>query len=417
MLKMFHTADWHLGQSLRGYDRDEEHRCFLSWLLKQLQEERPDALLIAGDIFDSINPSAAAQKRWYHFLADAHASVPDLQIVVTAGNHDAGARLEAPADVLRSLHISIVGTVPRDREGQIDTDRLIVPIRSRDGTTAALVMAVPFLRPSDVPAVAAGHDAWLDGIRELYGQTYQAAATRRAAECPDAAIIAMGHCHIRSGRSTADSERHLVIGGAEALPADVFDDGIAYVALGHLHLAQSFEGGRVRYSGSPIPLSFSEIDYRHQILSVQVDGNRLTSVESRLIPRTTQLLRVPPRGSAVLPEVLRLLNDLPENGETDPNRFPYLEVRVQEDGPDPARRSKIEQALEGRPFRLASIRVERSGTASSDVSPEPPDASALQNIDPEELFLEAWKEKYDTVPDRSVLDALREILREDSPEA
>ena len=94
MFTVFHTADWHLGQSFCGFDRDYEHRCFLDWLLSEMQSQRPDALIIAGDVFDTINPSAVAQKRFYNFLADAHAALPRLQIVLTAGNHDAGARLD-----------------------------------------------------------------------------------------------------------------------------------------------------------------------------------------------------------------------------------------------------------------------------------------------------------------------------------
>ena len=93
MLTVFHTADWHLGQSFCGFDRDFEHAAFLDWLLHELQSHQPDALLVAGDVFDSINPSALSQKRYFDFLASAHELLPALQIVITAGNHDAGARL------------------------------------------------------------------------------------------------------------------------------------------------------------------------------------------------------------------------------------------------------------------------------------------------------------------------------------
>jgi exonuclease SbcD len=89
-LRVFHTADWHLGQTFHAFDRDYEHGRFLEWLLQALAERKPDALLIAGDIFDTINPSAAAQKRYFGFLAEARRRLPALQIVVTAGNHDAG---------------------------------------------------------------------------------------------------------------------------------------------------------------------------------------------------------------------------------------------------------------------------------------------------------------------------------------
>jgi len=114
MLRVLHTADWHLGQSFHGYDRDYEHSIFLDWLVLMLTERRTDVLLIAGDIFDSVNPSATAQRRFFDFLARAHAASPTLQIIITAGNHDAGARLEAPSGLLESLNITVVGTVSRE---------------------------------------------------------------------------------------------------------------------------------------------------------------------------------------------------------------------------------------------------------------------------------------------------------------
>ncbi|MEZ6062985.1 MAG: exonuclease subunit SbcD [Planctomycetaceae bacterium] len=168
MLKVLHTADWHLGQTFHGFDRDDEHGCFLKWLLGKLRDRRPDALIVAGDVFDTINPSAMAQRRLYSFLAAAHDAVPQLNIVLTAGNHDAGARLEAPRALLDSLNISVVGTVKRDDNGDINPQKLLVPLTDAAGNVKAIVMAVPFLRPSDVPLLPNADDAYLDGIRELY---------------------------------------------------------------------------------------------------------------------------------------------------------------------------------------------------------------------------------------------------------
>ena len=297
MLTVFHTADWHLGQSLCGFDRDYEHRCFLDWLLAEISSQRPDALIVAGDVFDTINPSAVAQKRFYNFLADAHAALPGLQIVLTAGNHDAGARLEAPAGVLDSLNTSVVGTVGQDAEGNIDLAKFLVPLTDHAGRVQAIAMAVPFLRPSDVPLVNNAADPYLDGIRELYRRTTTAAVALRAELHPEAALIALGHCHLHGGEESRDSERRLVIGGAEAIGPDVFDPEIAYVALGHLHRAQQFDNGRIRYSGSPIPLSFAEAGYRHQLLRLTFEKTQLTSTEEILIPRVAMMLRIPAIGS------------------------------------------------------------------------------------------------------------------------
>lgn len=412
MIRLFHTADWHLGQSFLGFARDDEHRRFLDWLRKQLIEQQPDALLIAGDIFDTINPSAAAQRLYYDFLADAHAAQPDLQIVVIAGNHDAGARLEAPSDLLDVLNISVVGTVRRDDQGEVDVDRFLVPL-ARDGRVQAIAMAVPFLRPSDVPAVFDGSDPYLDGIRELYRQTAAAAARLRDSQYPNAAIVAMGHCHIHGGQATTDSERMLVVGGAEALRTDTFELGIAYVALGHLHRAQTFEDERLYYSGSPIPLSFAEVNYEHQLLNVTLEDGKLLSVSPLLVPRTTALIRVPDEGSLPLDQAVAHLESMPLDDALPSEQYPYLEVRILEEGPDPARRTRIEQAIEDRPLRLASIKTERPATEiGHQAEAKPLDAGSLHEIRPLDVMMDVWERKYDGAPDDAVLKVFQQILHE-----
>ena len=415
MLTVFHTADWHLGQSFCGFDRDFEHAKFLEWLTEQLRTRRPDVLLLAGDVFDSVNPSAQAQQRFYSFLADAHSTLPTLQIVITAGNHDASARLEAPAGLLDSLNIAVIGTVQRDQDGHIDVSKFLVPVQNSAGETEAIVMAVPFLRPSDVPVLPNPGDPYLDGIRELYRQVTEAALELQTAQYPNAALIAMGHCHLAGAAESPDSERRLIVGGAEAVPVDGFDPRIAYVALGHLHRAQPFDNGRIRYSGSPIPLSFSETHYRHQILQLTVDRQERTSVDSIPIPRTTSLMKVPTSGSLPIDGLLRHLQSLELDPELPPEQHPFLEIRVRDDGPDPTRRTRIEKMLEGRPVRLASIKSDRGlQPDGGDNSAEHLDVESLRDIQPLDVFTDAWREKYNTEPESDVLDALREILLQES---
>jgi DNA repair protein SbcD/Mre11 len=415
MLTVFHTADWHLGQTFCGYDRDYEHRCFLDWLLAEIRSQRPDALIVAGDVFDSINPSAVAQKRFYNFLANAYGTLPGLQIVLTAGNHDAGARLEAPAGLLDSLNISVVGTVKQDDAGNIDPAKFLVPLKDDAGVVQAIAMAVPFLRPSDVPLVSNADDPYLDGVRELYRLTTEAAAEMRAELNPDAALIAMGHCHLHGGEESRDSERRLVIGGAEAIGPETFDPRIAYVALGHLHRAQQFDGGRIRYSGSPIPLSFAEADYRHQVIRLTFEKTRLASMTEIPIPLAVMLLRIPASGAAKIDDVVSQLEALSSDALLPLEQHPFLEVRVLEEGPDPIRRRRVEQAIEGKPLRLASIKVEnaeREATAG-DTRGEFEHVD-LKTIDPEDIFQDAYRTKYQNEPDLRVLAAFREILQQEA---
>ena len=420
MLKVLHTADWHLGQSFFGFDRDYEHSRFLDWLLLELRSQQPDGLLIAGDVFDTINPSATAQRRYYNFLANAHAACPKLQIVIVSGNHDAGARLEAPSELLESLNISVVGTVRRFENGDIDYEKFLVPLKANDGTVQAMAIAVPFLRPSDVPLLPSASDPYLDGIRELYRRATQAARQRRDQLCPAGALIAMGHCHLQGAAESPDSERRLVIGGAEALDDKAFEDDIAYVALGHLHRAQDFSNGRVRYCGSPIPLSFAEIRYAHQVLSLTFDGSKLTSVTSIPVQQTASLVTLPSFGSARVRDVLDQILAWPTSAELSPQDYPFLEVRVLEDGPDPTRRQQIEEALDGKPLRLASIKVERRAQvlepmSNDDQSEHRPDSVDLKSMSPEDVFLSAFQEKYGTSADDSLIRAFREVLLQEGP--
>ncbi len=412
MLRILHTADWHLGQSFHGFDRDFEHAAFLEWLRRILAERQVDVLLVAGDIFDSVNPSATAQRRFYNFLAEASAARPTLQIVITAGNHDAAARLEAPAALLESLRITVVGTVAREESGAIDVGRFLVPLRDASGRIAALALAIPFLRPADVPEVPEATDAYLDGIREVYRAATDAACARRVREAPGAPLIALGHCHLQQAAESRDSERRIIIGGAEALSADTFPPELAYVALGHLHLPQQLDGGRIRYSGSPIPLSFSEITYAHRVLEITIDDDSALTVESLPIPKTVALVRLPARAAAPLPEVLRLIGETSFDAALPAAAQPLLEVRVLDDGPDPTRRRQIEQALEGKAVRLALIRLERLARTeeAADAAVTAPTLADLSSLDPEEIMISAHRERYGSEPDPRLLVALREVL-------
>lgn len=415
MLTVFHTADWHLGQSFCGFDRDVEHAHFLTWLIEQIADHRPDALLLAGDVFDSVNPSAQAQARFYDFLAATRTVHPAMQLVIIAGNHDASARLEAPAALLDSLNITVVGTVQKQADGEIALQRLLVPIHDSSNSVAAIVAAVPFLRPSDVPGLPDADDPYLDGIAELYRQVTEAAVRRRTETAPDAALLAMGHCHLSGGSESPDSERRLIVGGAEAIPPAVFDSQLAYVALGHLHRAQQADGGRIRYSGSPIPLSFAERTYQHQIFKLTLDRQDLSHVETIPVPRHTALLSIPATGSLPVEDLLPQLERLQPDPETTAENHPFLEVRVREDSPDPTRRTRIEQALADKPVRLASIKTDRGQRREEgDLDDELLDVASLQDIQPLDVFTDAWREKYNSEPEPAVVEALREILLQES---
>ena len=405
-MRLFHTSDWHLGQNLHGQDRDFEHACFLAWLLTQLSEQQPDVLLIAGDIFDTVNPPVKAQERLYDFIVSAHEQQPKLTIVMIAGNHDSGSRIELPAPLMRRLRTHALGRVLWLDDGQLDAERLLIPLPDASGETAAWCLALPFLRPAEVTGAHLGDD-YLRGIGQVHEWLIAAANAKRT---PGQALIAISHAHMAGGSVSEDSERSLIIGNAEALPASLFGPSISYVALGHLHKPQRVNGEeRIRYCGSPIPLSFSEIGYQHQILDVQLDGDTLVSVESRLIPRAVHLQRLE---AAPLAEILKQLAELPDvDLLAETQRQPWLEVRVRLDEPQPDLRQQVENALLGKAVRLVRIAAEYAGKRGSDATDEER-LIELDQLTPQELFSHAWQDSYGSEVDEQALKDFAVLLQE-----
>ncbi|RFP20185.1 exonuclease subunit SbcD [Duganella sp. BJB488] len=410
-MRLLHTSDWHLGQSLHNFERTYEHQCFLDWLLDTIAAEQADALLIAGDIFDNANPSSASQKQLYRFLQQAKERAPQLNLVIIAGNHDSPGRLEAPGPLLEAHGTRVVGTVQRKADGEIDLEPLVLPLTGRGGAVEAWCLAVPFLRPGDVPRLPAedgadpAPDPYLAGIALLYQQTLELALSKRQA---GQAILAMGHCHMVDGQMSNDSERRIVIGGTEMLPAGIFGPDIAYAALGHLHLAQNVgKQQHIRYCGSPIPLSFAEVGYSHQILRIDIDGANVREITPLMVPRAVALLRVPAK-PAPLAQVLEELAalDLPQ---AEPERQPFLEVRVLLDAPEPGLRARVEAALDGKPVRLAKIETSSAARGIS-IDDEVMTLDRLEQLKPDDIFRQLYRQRFDNDAPPDQLSAFTELM-------
>ncbi|WP_460155150.1 exonuclease SbcCD subunit D C-terminal domain-containing protein [Pseudomonas sp. S1_F04] len=406
-MRLFHTSDWHLGQNLHGQERDFEHACFLDWLLRQLTHEKPDVLLIAGDIFDTVNPPVKAQERLYDFIVSAHEQNANLTIVMIAGNHDSGSRIELPAPLMRRLRTHALGRVLWLDDGQLDVERLLLPLPDAKGKVKAWCLALPFLRPAEVTGAQLGDD-YLRGIGQVHEWLIAAANNKRKT---GQALIAISHAHMAGGSVSEDSERSLIIGNAEALPASLFGPSISYVALGHLHKPQKVNGEeRIRYSGSPIPLSFSEIGYQHQILDITLDGEALVKVEPRLIPRAVNLQRL---GPAPLADLLVQLKDLPDiDLLADVQRQPWLEVRVRLDEPQPDLRHQVETALQGKAVRLVRIAAEYAGNGGAGSADDGSALVELDQLSPQELFSRAWQDTYGNEVDEQTLKDFAVLLQD-----
>ncbi|OFA08752.1 exonuclease SbcCD subunit D C-terminal domain-containing protein [Duganella phyllosphaerae] len=411
-MRLLHTSDWHLGQALHNFERHYEHQRFLDWLLDTIETERVDALLIAGDIFDNANPSSASQKQLYRFLQRAKERMPHLNLVVVGGNHDSPGRLEAPGPLLEAHGTRVIGAVQRHADGAIDLDALVLPLTGADGSVQAWCLAVPFLRPGDVPRKTAhdypsenAADPYLAGIALLYKQALELALSRRQ---PGQAIVAMGHCHMVDGQMSADSERRIVIGGTEMLPAGIFDPAIAYAALGHLHLAQAVgKQDHIRYCGSPIPLSFAEVGYQHQVLRIDLDGDAVREIAPIAIPRAVQLLRVPAR-PALIAQVLEELAAL-DVPDAPTEEQPFLEVRVRLDAPEPGLRARIEAALDGKPVRLAKIETSSAARGSA-VDAEVMTLDRLEQLKPDDIFRQLYQQRFGNQAPPDQLSAFAELM-------
>ncbi|WP_077522375.1 exonuclease SbcCD subunit D C-terminal domain-containing protein [Salinivibrio kushneri] len=406
VLKIIHTSDWHLGHQLHGYDRQYEHQAFLDWLKQCLIDEQADALLVAGDVFDSANPPASAWRMLYRFLADIAKALPDLNVVITGGNHDSPSKLDAPHELLKAFDLHLIGAIARDGDGDLDTERMRVPITDKSGEVAAWVLAVPFLRSGDLRTEGLDEkgDRLIEGVRAIYQQTEQAGREKARA---DQALIAMGHVYMASGELSEMSERRILGGNQHALPADIFSEDIAYVALGHLHLAQQVaKQSRIRYCGSPIPLSLSERHYRHQVLAVTLEDNQLQSVVPHYVPRAVDLWRVPEQ-PAPLETVLDALAGL----TLDPlplSQQPLLDVPVLLDKPQPMLREKILAALESKPVRLAKITPHYR---------EQPQTSGfrqqrLSEVEPYQVLRHGWQQKYQGEPDTALSATFSQLLEQ-----
>lgn len=411
-LKIIHTADWHLGQSFFGYDRQPEHTAFLKWLAETVADRQIDVLLIAGDVFDVANPSASAQRQFYHFLKEINLANPGLQVVVVAGNHDSAARLEAPNPLLEELGIAVVGVVKRNESGEIDFNSLLLPLRHRDGSVQAYCMAVPFLRQGDYPPTdQKDQNTYVAGVERMYRGLYEFAKEKAGTELP---LVAMGHLHVLGAElSDDDRSERVIMGGLESVTSDSFPRELAYTALGHIHKAQKV-GGReeVRYSGSPLPMSFSETNYRHQVVLVTLDGRTPASIEPLIIPQTVALMRVP-KVPVPPAQVLEALRALPDKLETDSAcaLAPFLEVRVLLTEPAPGFRNEVEEVLANKFVRLVSI-VPSYPKQAGNTEERVLSIHDLQQIDPLDMIKRTYESKYANALPESLERLFREVEHE-----
>jgi len=379
-MRILHTADWHLGARLVERDRLPEHAAFLDWLIDTLRTEQIDALLVSGDIFDAANPPQDAVALYFDFLKRL-ADLRTVKAVITGGNHDSASHLNAPRELLRRFEVHVFGHAG---DNVVDLG-------------GAVVAAVPFLRERDLREAAAGetmaavHEQVRAAIRAHY--TAQLAACRAIAN--GRPVIAMGHLTVL-GATTSDSERDIHIGNLGAVGSDLFD-GFDYTALGHLHRPQRVASmDTIRYSGSPIALSFSEaadpksvvvIDLQNHspvpiLLSKsdqdrQKNGDRRIEIQTLPIPTTRALVRVTANRATLAADLAAIPADA------------WAEVTVTLDAPEPDLDRQVRDAAQGH-FEVLKVLADLPLTETRAWQSTGPTLSELQ---PRDVFRELLKEK------------------------
>ena len=403
MIRVLHTADWHIGQTLRGFSREHEHARVFEALVAIVEEREPDALVMAGDVFDSQNPSGDAQRLFYELLARLHRARPGMTIVVTAGNHDAAGRLVAPRALLDAIGVHVVGNVRR-AAGAIDVSRHLVPIR-KDGEVAAHVLGVSYPTAACLPGLAAGlardepGSPIVRAVHDLYAALHEAARP----ELTGLPYLVTGHLHVAGGLESEGAERRILVGGEHAVPADVFPEDADYVALGHLHRAQAIGQPTVRYSGSLIPLSATELAYRHGVSLVTL-GDGPARTEHVVIDRPVPFLRLPDTGEIMLSELGDRLAALDLDPGMHVGLRPFLQIVLARDGLPAGYRAEVDRIAEAFPARVVDVRVARAEGPVVDLAPAGAPMVRLAERDPEDLFRMAFTRTHGVEPAAAHLD-------------
>jgi exonuclease SbcD len=345
-MKVLHTSDWHLGRSLYDKKRYTEFEAFLQWLIQLIADDKIDVLLVAGDIFDTTTPSNRAQELYYHFLGQI-AKTACRHVVIIGGNHDSPTFLDAPKNILSALNIKVVGAKTEFTEDEV------MLLKNPDGEMEAIICAVPFLRDRDVRIAEEGEqpdDKALNlqkGIATHYREILQIARNLQG-EAKHIPIIGMGHLFTSNATTTeGDGIRDLYIGTIAHIDGDSIAEGYDYMALGHLHLAQKVSNSDIiRYSGSPLAMTFSEADQDKKLIVADFSDQTLL-LKEHTIPCFQKLVKI----TGNLDSVSERIYELKTSESTA-----WLEIEITDQIPATLLASRIDKLLAGTKMEILCIK-------------------------------------------------------------
>ena len=363
-MKIIHTSDWHIGQNFFEYDRNEDHKSMIGQLADLIRDEKPDALIIAGDIYDIATPNTSVQKELAEYIVLLHDACPEMAIICISGNHDSASRHEIYQTPWEALNVHMIGKVDLEK-----LENNIFPVKDK-----GWVVAVPYTNDRFLNN---GFYASLeDTVKALTGESLP--------------IVYVGHAAIKGRDYTGHQmQNDRFIGGIECTGIDEIGDTYDYIALGHIHKAQTFDNGRARYCGSPLPISFDEVrrGYVHGFSVVEIDahGSR-PSIREVEVECPHPLVNIPAEGFAEWDDAMNELRAFP----TDLKAFIRLNILLKGNNMLPHdKEMQVKSALQGKIARYATTNPTREiiSTSKNDGDARLSlTMSELQAIDPKSIL-------------------------------
>jgi exonuclease SbcD len=421
MIRVLHTGDWHIGQTLRGYSREYEHTHVLRQLVKIVAEQQVDVLIVAGDIFDSQNPSGESQSLFYETIERLHRARPEMSTIIIAGNHDAAGRLEAPHPLLARFKVNVVGSVRRV-DGRVLTDRHHLALKDASGEVFLHVLAVSYptatclrnLTRLEYDANPLAGSPIVRQVKELYDELHESVQPKLAG----VPLIVTGHLHVAGGELSEGSERPILMGGEHAVPSSIFPAEATYVALGHLHKSQFVGRESIRYSGSLIPLSSTEQLYAHSVTLLTLGGGEVLCTKIPL-ERPVLFLRLPGHGEVTLSDLpdqlAQLLSSAGIDADCEAHLRPFLHIRLSRSGLPSTWREKLQEIAGGLPVRIVDARPQALPVLGTVQASAPGGSSILADRNPEDLFRQAFLKYRGTPPGASHLEIFHRVRAEIAP--
>ena len=370
-MKILHTSDWHLGQYFMMKTRENEHQQFLSWLIEVVNQQQIDAVIVAGDIFDSASPASYARKLYADFVVQLQQSYCS-QLVIVSGNHDSVAVLNESKSLLSALNVSVLAGLSDNLSEHI------ISLEDKTGKQHALLCALPFLRATDVMLSEQGSSAeqkqmsLQQGIADTYQSIYELAVQEAGETTP---ILATGHL-TAVGCAVSDSVREIYIGTLTAFPSSLFPS-FEYIALGHIHKAQRVQKSDViRYCGSPIPLSFDESKQTKQVNIIEFTNKDDVNVSELAIPVFQSLKVIAGDLDSITEQITALKSEMT-------NQSVWVEVKLKQAHYMSDLHTHLSELVDGTKIDILKV----SSPQINEMNQwQESDKKSLDNVTPEQLF-------------------------------